>query len=100
MPESIKILSGAEIEAGLKTLPGWTRQGDKITKIFVFESFKQAVDFVVGLQPFCDENDHHPDIHIFYNKVIFNFQRYDIGGKITDKDFLVAREIEKRYQGK
>ena len=38
------------------------------------------------------------DIHIlnenFYSKRLFELQRFDVGGKITDMDFKTTREIE------
>ena len=78
---------------------GWTYANDKISKTFVFPSFKDAVSMVNELQPFCDKIDHHPDIHIYYKKITFDLQRFDVGGKVTERDFTVAKEIEKIYKG-
>jgi len=69
----------------------------KISKEFKFEDFMGSLNFVNKLAPFCEREDHHPDIHIFYSKILFELQRFDIGGKITDKDFAVAQEIERLY---
>ena len=93
----VKVLSQEEVDEQLKDIPGWAYANDKISKEFQFKDFLAALDFVNNLAPFCEANDHHPDIHIFYNKILFELQRFDIGGKVTDKDFLVAREIEKIY---
>ena len=92
-----KILSSTEINEELKTVPGWDFFENKIRKEFKFSDFMAALDFVNKLAPFCEENDHHPDIHIFYNKILFELQRYDVGGKVTDKDFLIASKIEELY---
>jgi len=98
MPNKIKILSDKEIEIKLKTLPGWVRKDNKITKEFELENFLNVVHFINDLAPFFEENDHHPDMHISYKKIQFELTRYDIGGKITDKDFLIATEIEQQYK--
>jgi 4a-hydroxytetrahydrobiopterin dehydratase len=93
----VKILGPEEIDEQLKDIPGWAYANDKISKEFQFKDFLDALDFINSLAPFFEANDHHPDIHIFYSKVLFELQRFNIGGKVTDKDFLVAKEIERLY---
>lgn len=108
---NIIILTEDEIKEGLKELPGWEYAQNKISKEFKFADFMGSLDFINKLAPFCEKIDHHPDAHIFYNKVLFELQRFDVGqdaseagsagspvsGKVTDKDFLVAREIERLF---
>jgi 4a-hydroxytetrahydrobiopterin dehydratase len=91
-------LSREEIEANLKEVSGWQFADDKISKQFEFKDFMDSLNFINQLAPFFEEMDHHPDIQIMYNKVRFELQRFDIGGKVTDRDFVVAKEIEKNYQ--
>lgn len=93
----LKPLSESEIENKLQSFPGWTYKDNKISKQFVFKDFTEAVNFVAKLAPFCNSLDHHPDIRINYKKVLFELQRYSIGGKVTERDFTVAAEIERRY---
>lgn len=88
------ILTNTEIQNELKSLPGWNFSNDKISKEFKFNDFLSAIHFVNELAPICEENDHHPDIHIFYNKILFDLQRFDVGGKVTDKDIFIAHQIE------
>lgn len=97
MATKVKILNNIEINENLKDLPGWEYKDNKISKEFEFKDFMDSLVFVVRLAPFCEANDHHPDIHIFYSKILFELQRFDVGGKVTDKDFLVAHEIERLY---
>jgi 4a-hydroxytetrahydrobiopterin dehydratase len=94
------ILSEEQIQTQIKNLNGWTVSDNKLRKEFSFEDFMDSLNFVVKLAPFFEENDHHPDIYIFYSKIIFELQRFDVGGKITDKDFTVAQEIQKEYREK
>lgn len=88
-------LSFDEIMIKLKALPGWEFNHDKIAKTFVFDSFSDGINFLVKLAPFCNEIDHHPDIHIYYRKIKFELSRFSIGGKVTKRDFTVAKKIEK-----
>ncbi|MFA4872093.1 MAG: 4a-hydroxytetrahydrobiopterin dehydratase [Patescibacteria group bacterium] len=93
----ITILSPQEVEERLKELSGWNYANDKISKEFQFKDFLDSLNFVNQLAPFCEANDHHPDIHIYYSKILFELQRFDVGGKVTDKDFLVAKEIDRLH---
>ena len=91
------ILSQEEIDNKLKELLGWQFADDKISKQFEFKDFMDSLGFVNSMAPFFESMDHHPDMHIFYSKVLFELQRFDAGGKVTDRDFTVASEIEKKY---
>lgn len=95
--DELKPLPVTEIEERLKNISGWTFKDDKLSKEFTFGTFSDAVKFVDDLAPFCNKVDHHPDIHIFYNKILFELQRFDSGAKVTKKDFIVAEEIERLY---
>lgn len=88
-------LSDADIEERVGKLSRWTFKDNKISKEFTFPAFADAIAFVDLLAPFCDKVDHHPDIHIFYNKILFELQTFDSGEKVTGRDFVVAEEIER-----
>lgn len=90
-------LSESEIETVLQRLPGWAQDGRRISKEFEFKDFIDSLSFLNRLVPFFELNDHHPDVHIFYNRVKFELSRYDLGGKITDRDVAVAKRIEHEY---
>ena len=91
------ILKLKEIKAKLKKLSSWKFANNKISKQFEFKDFVDSLDFINNLAPYFESMDHHPDTHIMYSKVLFELQRFDVGGKVTDKDFLVATEIERQY---
>ena len=95
-----KILSKTEITAELKNLPGWIHKNDKIRKEFSLKDFINAINFIDLLAPLFEKKGHHPDIHIFYNKIIFELQRYDSGGKVTDWDIETAHTIEENYKNR
>ncbi len=92
-----KALTKDEIEQALPALPGWTYADDKLTKEFAFADFVGSLSFINRLVAYFQEMDHHPDVHIFYNKVKLELQRFDIGGKVTDRDIEVAKQIDKTY---
>jgi 4a-hydroxytetrahydrobiopterin dehydratase len=98
MRPDVRILSVEEIKEKLNDFPGWEFHEDKISKEFKFRDFVDCLVFIIRLLPFSETNDHHPDVHIFYSKMVFDLQRFDVGGKVTDMDFKVAEEIERLYK--
>lgn len=93
----IKILSTEEINKGLKELSEWVFKDDKISKTYKFKDFMDSLGFVIELAPYFEKMDHHADVSIMYSRVRFELNRFDVGGKVTDLDLTVAREIEKHY---
>ncbi|HEY8536026.1 MAG TPA: 4a-hydroxytetrahydrobiopterin dehydratase [Vicinamibacterales bacterium] len=87
------LLSDDRIEAELKTLDGWTRDGNAIRKVFTFPGFPEAVHFVQRLVPGAEAADHHPDLTISYRKVTVSYTTHSEGG-LTEKDFEGARRAE------
>ena len=79
------LLKPEEITEALKTLDGWTVDGNAIRKQFTFQDFPEAVLFVSALVPGAEEVDHHPDIEIHYKRVVLSYTTHDEGG-LTGKD--------------
>ncbi len=86
-------LSDIEIQRRLGSLPGWSRKGDVLTKIFQFRDFTGSMELVNNIARVAERANHHPDIDIRYNKVIIALTTHDAGG-ITKKDLDLATEIE------
>ena len=82
-------LERAEIERRMKSLSGWTLEGDAIRKQFTFAGFPEAVAFVNRLVPGAEAADHHPDILINYKRVTLTYSTHSEGG-LTEKDFAGA----------
>jgi 4a-hydroxytetrahydrobiopterin dehydratase len=97
MDEDLRVLTEEEINRKLKDFPGWKFHDNKISKEFKLGKFMDCLTFIMRLAPFCEAIDHHPDIHIFYSKILFDLQRFSIGGRVTERDFKVAAEIERLY---
>jgi 4a-hydroxytetrahydrobiopterin dehydratase len=92
-------LSTADVDAALKDLPGWTREGDLIRKQFVFAGFPEAVAFVSALVPGAEAADHHPDLTISYKRVTVDYTTHSAGG-LTEKDLAGARMVEEIAAGR
>jgi 4a-hydroxytetrahydrobiopterin dehydratase len=79
-------LSLVEAEQRIKSLNGWTLDGDAIRKQFTFNDFVEAIKFVNCIAPKAEAADHHPDILINYKRVTVTYSTHSEGG-LTAKDF-------------
>ena len=86
------VLTDAEIQQAIASLPGWQRQGKAIQRVFEFPDFKAAMQFVNKIADVADQANHHPDIDIRYNKVTMALVSHDAGG-VTQRDVKMARRI-------
>jgi 4a-hydroxytetrahydrobiopterin dehydratase len=91
-------LSGAQVESALKSLKGWKRKGDFITKDFHFRTFLAGIRFVDAVARIAESQEHHPDIHVVWTTVTLSITTHDEGG-LTDLDVALAGEIEKHVSG-
>jgi 4a-hydroxytetrahydrobiopterin dehydratase len=86
-------LSAEAIATRLTAAPGWTRDGDALSRQFVFASFPDAIAFVTRLAFDAEGADHHPDVTISYKRVTVRWSTHDEGG-ITDKDFVGVQQAD------
>jgi len=86
------VLTPAEIEARLSSLPDWNLQRGEIVRTFKFQDFLAAMRFVNQVAALAQAAGHHPDIDIRYDKVRLAFVSHDAGG-ITEKDFALAAQV-------
>lgn len=81
--------------AGLgQEVPAWTLKQGSIEREFLLKDFRQAIAFVNTVAAIADEEDHHPDIAISYNKVKFTLSTHKIGG-LSLNDFILAAKIDR-----
>jgi 4a-hydroxytetrahydrobiopterin dehydratase len=88
-----EILSAGEIKAELKRVPEWEHEKKAIERTFEFDDFAAAIDFVNAVAEIAEEEDHHPDIDIRWNKVRLVLSTHDEGG-LTPFDFDLAERID------
>ena len=86
------LLSPAEIQSELSSLPDWTLEGSAIKSTLSFKNFIEAVEFVNQVVAPAEAAGHHPDLHISYNKVTISLTTHDAGG-LTQQDFAMAKTL-------
>ena len=73
----------------------WKTENNNLVKEFIFKNFVEAIEFVNKIVPLAEKADHHPNIYIHsYKKVRIELFTHS-KGKITEKDFSLAKEIDK-----
>ena len=87
------LLTAQDIKSWLKKLPHWDHDKKHIERLFEFDDFSQAIEFVNGVAEIAEEDDHHPEIDIRYSKVTLRLSTHSEGG-LTDLDFEVAEKID------
>lgn len=81
-----------QIKTYLPLVQDWLLIGDQIKKDFKFKNFKEAIKFVNDVAKIAEEEGHHPDIYIFYNKVNLTLYTHAVKG-LSENDFILAAKI-------
>jgi 4a-hydroxytetrahydrobiopterin dehydratase len=92
--KAMPALSESEARARLGEVPGWDVGEKSLVRKLALPSFPDAVAFTVKVAFVAEAADHHPDILINYRRVTLTLWTHTEGG-ITEKDFALAREINK-----
>lgn len=66
----------------------------KLRRQFSFRDFKEAITFVNKIAEIAENEGHHPDIYIFYNKVQIELFTHAVGG-LSENDFIMASKIDR-----
>jgi 4a-hydroxytetrahydrobiopterin dehydratase len=88
-----ELVGTPEIKQRLKRIPEWEHSKKEIERTFEFEDFTEAMDFVNAVAEIAEEEDHHPDIDIRFNKVRLVLTTHSKGG-LTLADFEMAEKID------
>ncbi len=87
-------LSQKEIEDRLGELPGWSLEGDRISRSYRLATHFAATAMVVHIAQIQEELNHHSDLALGYNTVALTVSTHDAGGAVTEKDFDLAQRVE------
>ncbi len=93
--KSIKPLSREDAQDYVDESHGWILDAEatKISKEYKFKDFIGSVNFINTVADIAEEEGHHPDIEINYNKVKLTNWTHAIGG-LSVNDFILAAKID------
>ena len=77
-----------------RDVPGWTLDSGepRLSREYKFPDFVSAMKFVDKVAVIAENEGHHPDIHIHYDRVKLVLWTHAIGG-LSENDFIVAAKI-------
>jgi 4a-hydroxytetrahydrobiopterin dehydratase len=87
-------LSDQEIKEALADLHGWAVEEGKLAKQYKFDSFAQALGWMVSVGVYADGMDHHPEWKNVYNKVDVSLVTHDLDNAISTLDVKLAQKME------
>ncbi|HVU32448.1 MAG TPA: 4a-hydroxytetrahydrobiopterin dehydratase [Opitutaceae bacterium] len=90
-----KPLTVEEITAARAGLPGWAYEANALAKTFKFDTFREAMGFMLRVAFEAEAMNHHPEWENVYNRVTIRLSTHDAGGKVTAKDAELAQRIQK-----
>jgi 4a-hydroxytetrahydrobiopterin dehydratase len=88
-------LSTDEVSPLLKQLdPEWEfdNQNSTISHTFSLKNYYQTMAFVNVIAQIAHQQDHHPDLHVSYNRCTVTYSTHSVGG-LSIKDFICAAKI-------
>ena len=68
-------------------------ENTKIRRSFKFKNFREALDFANKVGEIAEQEQHHPDLHVYYGKVTIDLSTHAIGG-LSENDFIMASKID------
>lgn len=88
-------LSPPEVARLLGEVAGWQAPRDRrLTKTFGFPDFKTALAFVDRVGAMAEAQNHHPDLHLAWGKVVVEIWTHKIDG-LTESDFVFAARCDR-----
>lgn len=88
------LLSDDAIASGLAAMDGWTRDGDSLTRTFVFDDFVTAFGWMSSVALVAERMNHHPNWSNVYKTVEVTLWTHDAGG-ITQLDLDLAAAMDR-----
>ncbi|MFD7547769.1 4a-hydroxytetrahydrobiopterin dehydratase [Streptomyces sp. NPDC059816] len=93
MAENPVPLSDGEIEAALRKVPGWHREGDTITRAYDIR-YHGGVAMIVHVADVERLISHHADVDLRWGHLRFRITTHDAGHRLTSADFDLAARID------
>ena len=73
----------------------WKETDNKLMRTFEFKDFVEAFAFMTKVAFFAEKMNHHPTWSNTYNTVSIELSTHDAGNTVTEKDWDLAKKIDK-----
>ena len=89
-------LEPKQVQAFLASVPGWSLadDGKSIRREYKFKNFKEVIAFFNKMAQISEEENHHPELKIGYNRVVAELSTHSIKG-LSENDFILAAKFDR-----
>lgn len=94
LPKGSPPLEATRVRQLLEEVAGWKVNDDHtaIQREFKFKNYYETIAFVNALAWIANQQDHHPDLEVSYNRCAVTFSTHSIGG-LSNNDFICAARV-------
>jgi 4a-hydroxytetrahydrobiopterin dehydratase len=96
----VPTLTDAEIQSFMPHVPEWqvTEVEDvkRLSRRFDFDDFREAMDFAVRVGELAEREQHHPDLHVAWGRVVVETWTHKIRG-LHRNDFVLAAKVDRLF---
>ena len=85
-------LTKEQINDLLPKVNEWKVVDGKLNKTWKFKDFAEAGVWLEKVKALAEAENHHPDIHWYYNKITLELFTHSIKG-LSEDDFILAAKI-------
>jgi 4a-hydroxytetrahydrobiopterin dehydratase len=95
MPDKLPALSESDVQSRLaRELPGWKIENGWLRRKISTDGWPTTLMLVNAIGFLSEAAYHHPDLEVTWGKIWVKLKTHSSGG-ITERDFALAKEIEK-----
>jgi 4a-hydroxytetrahydrobiopterin dehydratase len=74
-----------------------THDNTRLERVFRFKNFKGAINLAVLVGDLAEQENHHPDLHVSWGKLIVEITTHKIKG-LVESDFVLASKVDAVYE--
>lgn len=89
----VAALDAAAVQSLLAQVPGWAVDKDVLARTYSFKNYYETMAFVNLVAWIAHREDHHPDLHVGYNKCRVEYSTHSVGG-LSENDYICAARID------
>ncbi|MEZ5041203.1 MAG: 4a-hydroxytetrahydrobiopterin dehydratase [Saprospiraceae bacterium] len=75
----------------------WKEENNQLSAAYTFRDFTEAFGFMTEVALQAEKMNHHPNWSNVWNTVEIHLSTHEAGNKVTEKDLVLARVIDKIY---
>jgi 4a-hydroxytetrahydrobiopterin dehydratase len=92
-------MSEADVAEQLRVLDQWRLDAGTLAKTYRFKNYYETLAFVNALAFMVHREDHHPDLHVGYNRCDVRYNTHSVSG-ISENDFISAAKADAIYSNR